>query len=128
MHETALANSIVAAVLRHADQAKAERVLSVTVGLGEWSTYQREQVRFWIRVGLESTPAEGAALRFRKIPGKIRCLDCGRTGAASSATGGIDRYTGPVLRCPACSGSRVEIAQGREAMILKITMEGDRRD
>jgi hydrogenase nickel incorporation protein HypA/HybF len=120
MHEATLANSIVQAVLHHADKAGATEVKSVTVGLGEWSTFQKEQVRFWVRTAFASTKAAGARVFFRTLPGKIRCRACGTEGRGSSSVEGINPFTGPVLQCPSCGSADVEITQGREAIISKI--------
>jgi Zn finger protein HypA/HybF involved in hydrogenase expression len=78
-------------------------------------------VEFWLRIGFENTPAAAAAFEFRTVPGRIRCRACGREGPCPKPeSGAIDPYIGPVLECPSCGGSDVEITSGREAVVKSI--------
>lgn len=121
MHEASIAESIVRSVLRAAAEAKARKVETVVLEFGEWSAFQPEQVEFWLKVGFENTPAAAAALEFRTVPGRIRCRACGTEGPCpKSDSGAIDPFIGPVLECPACGGSDVEIIAGREAVVKSI--------
>jgi hydrogenase nickel incorporation protein HypA/HybF len=123
MHEATLANSIVQTVLRHANQAGAKRVRSVTVELGEWTTYNPEQVGFWVKVGFEKTIARGARLFFKKVEGAIRCNSCGYLGKCPQRRDAMDPGIGPVLECPSCGQPDVEIVQGREAIVKAIKID-----
>ena len=123
MHEATLAHSIVQTVLRHADQADAKKVRSVTVELGEWTTFNPEQVGFWVKIGFEKTTAAGARLSFKKVPGTIRCSACGYEGKCPQPVGDMEHWIGPVLECPGCGGADVVIVQGREAVVRKITVD-----
>ncbi len=123
MHEATLAHSIVQAVLRHADHADAKKVRSVTVELGEWTTFNSEQVGFWVKIGFEKTIAAGARLSFKKVPGTIRCNNCGYEGKCPQPGGDMEDWIGPVLECPRCGRADVEIVQGREAIVRKITID-----
>jgi hydrogenase nickel incorporation protein HypA/HybF len=123
MHEATLAHSIVQAVLRHADRADAKKVRSVTVELGDWTTFNPEQVGFWVKIGFEKTIAAGARVYFKKVPGTIRCDACGYEGKCPRPGGRLEDWIGPVLQCPECGGSEVLIVQGREAVVRKITVD-----
>ncbi len=123
MHEATLANSIVQTVLRHADQAGALKVRSVTVELGEWTTFNPEQVGFWVKIGFEKTIASAARVFFKKVPGSIRCNACGYEGKCPKPRGDIGHWIGPVLECPRCGESDVSIVQGRETVVRKITID-----
>jgi hydrogenase nickel incorporation protein HypA/HybF len=123
MHEATLANSIVQIVLRHADQAVAKNVRSVTVELGEWTTFNPEQVKFWVKIGFENTIAQSAKVYFKKVPGKIRCKSCNYEGKCPPSTDEIDHFIGLILQCPLCQSPDVEIVQGREATVKKIIID-----
>jgi hydrogenase nickel insertion protein HypA len=123
MHEATLANSIVLTVLRHAGQAGAKKVRSVSVELGEWTTFNSEQVGFWVKTGFENTMAAGARVYFKKVPGTIRCNACGYEGKCPHPRSGMEDWIGPVLACPDCGNADVLIVQGREALVRKITVD-----
>jgi hydrogenase nickel incorporation protein HypA/HybF len=123
MHEATLAHSIVQTVLRHAGQADAKKVRSVTVELGEWTTFNSEQVGFWVKIGFEKTMAEGARVLFKKVPGTIRCDACGYEGKCPRPGGDMEQWIGPVLECPSCGRAEVIIVKGREAVVRKITVD-----
>jgi len=123
MHEASLANSIVQVVLRHADRAGADKVRSVTVELGEWTTFNPEQVGFWVKIGFEKTVAAGARVYFKKVSGSIRCGSCGYEGKCPEPAGETGSWIGPVLSCPKCGHAEVEIVHGREAVVRKITID-----
>jgi hydrogenase nickel incorporation protein HypA/HybF len=120
MHEASIAETIVRSVLRAADSAKAQKVESVALEFGEWSAFQPDQVEFWVRIGFENTPAAGAAIEFHTVPGRIRCRACGNEGPCPRPRADIDPFIGPILQCPACGGSDVEITAGREALVKSI--------
>ena len=123
MHEATLANSIVQTVLRHADQAGAKKIRSVTVELGEWTTFNPEQVGFWVKVGFEKTIARGARVFFKKVEGSLRCNSCGYEGKCPQPRDGMDRMIGLVLECPSCGHPDVEIVRGREAIVKTIKID-----
>ena len=125
MHEASIAESIVRSVLRAAAEAKAKKVEAVTLEFGEWSAFEPGQVEFWLKVGFENTPAAAAALEIRTVPGRIRCRACGAEGPCQKPEkGAIDPFIGPVLECPSCGGSDVEIISGREAVVRSIRVSG----
>jgi hydrogenase nickel incorporation protein HypA/HybF len=120
MHEASIAETIIRSVLRAVTEAKARKVETVVLEFGEWSAFQPEQVEFWLRIGFENTPAAGAAFEFRTVPGRIRCRECGKEGPCPKPDAGVDAFIGPVLKCPSCGGSDVEITAGREAVVKSI--------
>jgi hydrogenase nickel incorporation protein HypA/HybF len=123
MHEATLANSIVQTVLRHAEQAGAKKIRSVTVELGEWTTFNSEQVGFWVKVGFERTLARGVRILFKRMQGSIRCNSCGYEGKCPQPREGMENLIGPILECPSCGNPDVEITQGREATVKSITID-----
>jgi hydrogenase nickel incorporation protein HypA/HybF len=125
MHEASLADGIVRSVLAAAEREKARRVKSVTVSLGEWSAFNAEQVGFWVGVGFEKTLAEGAAVDFETVEGRIRCRACGTEGPCPRAADKTDHFIGPRLECPACESPEVDIVSGREAVLKHIRIERD---
>jgi hydrogenase nickel insertion protein HypA len=123
MHESTLAYSVVRTVMEQAEKSAAVKVRSVTVELGEWSAFNSEQVKFWVKIGLENTIAHRAKIYFRKIKGVIRCAACGFEGECPRTQKENGHFRGPILQCPTCQSVEVEIIHGREAIIKNIIIE-----
>jgi hydrogenase nickel incorporation protein HypA/HybF len=99
MHELSLACSIVDAC---AERAGKERVLRVTVEVGQLAAVMPDALRFCFDVCTQGTVLEGAELEILEIPGRAVCDDCGRSTALSA----------PYSLC-VCGGS-LRIVGGRE--------------
>jgi len=120
MHEASVAQSIVDVVLRHAEKHHACRVTSVEIELGVLTFFNKDQVAFWINLGFEKTLADKAALVFHDVEGRIRCSACGYEGPLSLKQDPVYHYGLPDFSCPGCRNGRVEIVQGREAVVRHI--------
>lgn len=75
MHELAVTRSIVEAC---SERSAGARVLRVTVEVGALSCVLPEALRFCYDVVARGTPLEGSELEIVRIPGRSRCLECGR--------------------------------------------------
>ena len=104
MHELPVAQSILDIALRHAEQAQASKIVAIHVTIGQLSSVVDDSVAFYWDMIAQGTPAEGARLEFKRIPARLRCLDC------------LHEYTyeGEEFACPACSGAQVQVIAGRE--------------
>ena len=122
MHEASIAQSIIRTVLQEASKQDAVRVESVDIDIGEWTFLSTEQLKFWVKTGLQKTTAEHAVLRFKKIAAQIQCRQCGhRTRVASSQSLADHRFL-PLLSCPSCSSADVDIVKGKELTIRRISI------
>jgi hydrogenase nickel incorporation protein HypA/HybF len=84
MHELSLACSILDAC---AERAGEERVLRVTVEVGQLAAVMPDALRFCFDVCARGTVLEGAELEILEIPGRALCDDCGRSTALSTPYG-----------------------------------------
>lgn len=101
MHELAVTQSILDIALKHAG---GRAVRQINLVIGQFSSIVDDSVQFYWDIIAKGTLAEGAQLRFERIPGEMRCSGCGhvfRPGSESFA-------------CPACASSAVQVSKGRE--------------
>ncbi|MFO7889583.1 MAG: hydrogenase maturation nickel metallochaperone HypA [bacterium] len=127
MHEASIGQSIVKTVLAEAEKQNAVKVDSVEIEIGELTFLGQDQVEFWIKTGFESTIAEGAEIKFRKIKGRIKCNKCGYEGDITVKEDPQYHLLLPSFTCPECKSSETTIVSGKDAFIrtIKITQEDD---
>lgn len=113
MHELPVTQSLLEIALRHAQQANAQRILSLNVVLGQFATIVDDSVQFYWDLIAQGTIAEGARLNFRRIPAELLCQACNH------------RYApGPDdLACPECHSTNVTIVAGKEFSLESIDVE-----
>lgn len=113
MHELPVTQSLMEIALRHAQQAHAQRILSLNVVIGQFATIVDDSVQFYWDLIAQDTIAEGARLNFRRIPAELLCQECNH------------RYTpGPEeLACPECHSANVKIVAGKEFFLESIDVE-----
>lgn len=113
MHELAVTESILEIALRHARDRQARRILEMHLVIGEWSSIVDDSVQFYWDIISENTIAQGAQLRFRRVPVELKCQDCGHTYHPDLRT----------LLCPQCGSKRVSVVQGEEFYLESIEVE-----
>ena len=105
MHELSLACSIVEDCAKRAGH---ERVLRVTLEIGQLVAVMPDAIRFCFDVCAEGTVLEGAELEILEIPGRALCEHCGCSTALSSPYG--------LCEC----GGRLRIVGGNELRIKEM--------
>jgi hydrogenase nickel incorporation protein HypA/HybF len=103
MHELSVTESILEIALRHAQESKASRVITLYLVIGQLSSIVDDSVQFYWDIISKDTVAEGAILQFKRIPARLLCLECGHEYTPAGD-----------LACPACHGSRVRVTAGNE--------------
>ena len=83
MHELAITNTILDAVLRHARREKAHRVHSVTLEISELSDLKSLWLQRYFSELAAGTVAAGAELRVESVAPEFRCNSCGEDFAVS---------------------------------------------
>jgi hydrogenase nickel incorporation protein HypA/HybF len=73
MHELAIMESIVDAVIERVGDAQ---VVRVRLEIGKLSGVVPTALRFCFELATAETPLEGAALEIIEIPGRARCMQC----------------------------------------------------
>lgn len=105
MHESHVVQAVLAQVLARAGSAG---VAQVHLALDESAGFDAESVRLHFEELSLGTPAAGAQLTIRSLPGRVFCPACNAES---------DRVKGQYA-CPKCQSS-VRPAKGREALTLE---------
>jgi hydrogenase nickel incorporation protein HypA/HybF len=113
MHELAVTQSILDIALRHARTAGARRIVGIHLRLGQLSSMVDDSVQFYWDIISADTPAQGAQLRFERVPAELCCLECGR----------IFRPGADTFDCPACSSPHVRVHSGDDLRVESIDVE-----
>jgi len=137
MHEWALADAIVRAVLEYAEREKADRVIAVRVVLGELQDIDQEIVSFAMKELFNGTIAEGAEVEFVEEEAVFRCRNCGHEWKLRDVRDRFDErikenihfipeVVHTFLECPKCGSRDFEVVRGRGIYLAGIKIE--RRD
>jgi hydrogenase nickel incorporation protein HypA/HybF len=113
MHELSVTESILEIALRHANQAKAQRITQLYLVVGQLASIVDDSVQFYWDIISKGTIAEGALLHFRRLPAKLRCLQCSHEFSPD----------GDGFACPSCSSERVKVIAGDEFYMEAIDVE-----
>ena len=114
MHELGITDQLLTLTLRHAEEAGAERVVSLQLITGEFSSVVDDSIQFYWDMMTEGTIAEGATLHFERIPGLLRCKSC-------SETFSLQEFD---AECPNCGGFSTEVADGDQFRLSSIEIKG----
>jgi hydrogenase nickel incorporation protein HypA/HybF len=138
MHEYALADAVLKAALRSAQEERLARVTRIRVEVGELQQIDRDVFAF--ALGEVRPPGD---VRFATTvvevvlaPARFACRACGRSftlaeagdrdGNAAEAIHFVPEAAHAFLRCPACSSPDFEVTAGRGVSIA--ALEGERAD
>jgi hydrogenase nickel incorporation protein HypA/HybF len=113
MHELPVIHKILALAVSHAQQAKATRIITISIEVGELSDLQPEWVQKYFAYVSKGTMAERAALLIERVPVKMLCGECGNTFLPDLAKS--ERIT-----CPKCGSINYQLRSGRGYMVKSI--------
>ncbi len=114
MHELGITEQLLTLTLHHAEQAGAVRVTRLNLVIGEFSSVVDESVQLYWGMIAENTIAAAAELHFERVPGRLRCDDCGAEFLFGEFAG----------QCPACGGIHTRIVDGSQFHLESIEVEG----
>ena len=114
MHELAVTEHLLSLVLKHAEEAGATRVKALNLVIGELSSVVDDSLAMYWELLAKDTIAQGAALNVERIPGTLRCRDCGDTFSLAEFE----------VSCPGCGGLRGEVVDGDQFQLKTIDVEG----
>ena len=110
MHEMSLAESVLQICEDHARRAGAQKVIRVTVEIGDLSHVEPEALAFCFAAVVVNTPLSGAPLEIVRVPGQAWCDDCEKDVRATSL---LDA-------CPLCGGFPLRVTAGQEMRVREI--------
>jgi hydrogenase nickel incorporation protein HypA/HybF len=118
MHEISIAGAIIDAVLDTAKKNRAQKVTEIFLEIGELTALNPDQLRFIFETISKGTVAQDARYDIRVIKPLINCKKC-------SYEGPIEFFEKlhfflPVIKCPQCEETEVDIIAGRECCVKKI--------
>jgi hydrogenase nickel incorporation protein HypA/HybF len=115
MHELSITESLLQITLKHAEAAKAEKVKQLNIVIGQMSSVVDESVQFYWDFVAKDTIAEGAILKFERIPAAFRCFNCQTEFSLNG-----DR---PDFLCPHCQSAQVQVVSGNDFRLDSIDVE-----
>jgi hydrogenase nickel incorporation protein HypA/HybF len=113
MHELAIVDSILKVVLKTAAANDAQKVLAVSLRIGEMTDLVDEWVQRYFDFLSKDTVAAGALLKIQRTPVVLLCGKC-----ATSFP--VDIRQTKDFACPACGGKDCSVVSGREFYISNI--------
>ena len=113
MHESTITQNLLNTVLDEAKKARAQKVTSIHVVVGELSGVVSDCVQFYFDVLKRDTAAAEATLDFTLVPAQLQCRDCHTEFHPQDA----------LWVCPSCGSNSVDIKGGRDCYIESIEVE-----
>lgn len=113
MHELSITQNILDIALRHAVKADATRITRLHLVIGDFSSVVDDSVQFYWDVISRGTIAEGAELRFERVPATLRCLTCEMRFSPD----------GRDFACPECGSLQVLVVDGDQFYLDSIEVE-----
>lgn len=113
MHELSVTEGILRIVEAEAKKNNVSKVLSIKLKVGQFSGIMPQLIQDYFDILTNNTVVEGAKLIIDKVPGTLKCLQCGEVSP-------MERMR---LRCPKCEGIEVKIVTGKEFYIDSMEVE-----
>jgi len=113
MHEMAITENVVEIVLKHAEAAKAQKVVHVKLKIGELRDIIHDMMEKCFRYIARGTIAGEAELEIIKVPLVVRCAACGQANREY-----ISNYA--TMKCQHCGSDDLKLLTGNEFFIEDI--------
>ena len=134
MHEWALAEAVVRACARVAEEKRADRVVSVVVKLGELQQIDEEAFSYALSELSRGTVLEGARFVLEREEAKLRCRSCGHEWPFSDALAllshdereavhFVPELVHAFVKCPRCGSPDFDIEGGRGVWVECVEIE-----
>ncbi len=114
MHELSITESLLEITLKHAEAAAAKKVKQLNIVIGQMSSVVDESVQFYWDFVAKDTIAEGAILKFERIPATFHCFNCQTEFSPNGR---------PDFLCPHCQSAQVQVVGGNDFRLDSIDVE-----
>jgi hydrogenase nickel incorporation protein HypA/HybF len=118
VHEISIAGAIIDSVLDSAKKNDAKKVEEIFIEVGEFTALNPVQLKFIFETITKGTVAEGAKYDIQVVKPLISCRKCSYRGAIEFFE--KLHFFLPVIKCPDCGDTDVDIIAGRECCVKKI--------
>ncbi|MDR2088935.1 MAG: hydrogenase maturation nickel metallochaperone HypA [Clostridiales Family XIII bacterium] len=112
MHEYPITENIVKIAEKHGRAARASRVESITLVVGDRSGFIGDSIRMYFDIIAEGTLCEGAELIVRPVRSRLRCPACGNMFHRQPLS----------FACPDCGADGAPTEIGKEFYIESVTV------
>ncbi len=113
MHEVGITRNLVEIAEENLRSSGHQKILSITVAIGELSGVIAEAMEFCFEAVTLDTPLAGSRLIIERIPGRKSCLDCHAEFTADNQT----------FSCPQCNSCLLQTTGGTELRITEMEVE-----
>lgn len=113
MHEYSVTKELVDLCIHEAEQHDLKRVERIRLVVGKFTGFSPDAIRFYFEYLCPGTCCAHATLLFQEKPIQIQCKACSHTTTIEQ----------PVMVCPECGSTDIEIIQGREFYVESIEGE-----
>ncbi|MFD3157452.1 hydrogenase maturation nickel metallochaperone HypA [Haloimpatiens sp. FM7330] len=113
MHELAVTQSIINISSEEAVKHNVKTVKEIRIHVGELSGLIPECIQYYFNIASKDTIVEGALLKIKKMPIKIKCNECGHINVIKKG-----EYS-----CPKCNSYNIKIIGGNEFFIESLEVE-----
>jgi hydrogenase nickel incorporation protein HypA/HybF len=111
MHELSIAYNLVEIASQAAAQARAARVKTVNLRIGQLSGVVKDALLFSYEIAAVGTVLEGSVLQIEDVPVAVYCASCDVTSVLPNLQS---------FCCPQCGRPTADIRQGRELEIQSL--------
>lgn len=115
MHELSVIQSVLDIVIEYATKNKAKKVNQINLEIGELSGFIPEWIQTYFDYVSKDTIAEKAKLKIKKVPAKMKCLECEKEFGL--------KKNKLEFTCPKCESKDIDLLQGREYFIKSIEVD-----
>lgn len=116
MHELAVTEGILNVALEASRQNGGKEITEIDLVIGELSSIVDDSVQFYFDMLSQNTLAQGAALRFRRVPAVVLCRACAYQGEVSAPLDPL---------CPTCGSTQLQVSGGREFYVESIEVKDE---
>lgn len=114
MHELPVIESILNIVMKHAELNQVQKIVSITLEVGELSDLEAEWMQHYFNFLSNDTLAEGAELRVTYTPIVLQCSQCRHSFPVQKEQIGA-------VACPSCGREdKFDLVSGQEYFIKEM--------